>query len=95
MEPEEKEPLTLNSITVSVNIKDILYECEKYCKKVEIAERKYSISFHEWKLNYEYIDIISSLFKGDSIGTVCTNYSIMEGNLTRFLLKLLNIVDEL
>jgi superfamily II RNA helicase len=95
MEPEEKEPLTLNSIIVSANIKDILYECEKYCKKVEIAERKYSISFHEWKLNYEYIDIISSLFQGDSIGTVCTNYSIMEGNLTRFLLKLLNIVDEL
>jgi superfamily II RNA helicase len=95
MESEEKEPLTLNSIIVSANIKDILHECEKYCKKVEIAERKYSISFNEWKLNYEYIDIISSLFQGDSIGTVCTNYSIMEGNLTRFLLKLLNIVDEL
>ena len=95
MEPEEKEPVTLDSTMLSTTLKEILYNCEKFCKTVENAERKYKISFNEWKLNYEYVDILNSLFKGDSIGTVCSNYSIMEGNLTRFLLKLLNIVEEL
>jgi superfamily II RNA helicase len=95
MEPEEKEALTLDSVFCSDTIKNILLACETYCKKVENAERKYKISFHEYRLNYEYIDILNSLLKGDTVGTVCTNYSIMEGNLTRFLLKLLNIVDEL
>ena len=46
-------------------------------------------------MNYEYIDILSDLLKGKSVGEVCFNYSIMEGNLTRFLLKLLNVVEEL
>jgi superfamily II RNA helicase len=95
MEPEEKEPLKLDSVILSANIRYILSESEKYCKKIENTERKYSISFKEWKLNYEFIDILTDLFKGKSVGEVCFNYSIMEGNLTRFLLKLLNIVEEL
>ena len=39
--------------------------------------------------------MLNSLFKDESVGTVCETYNIMEGNLTRFLLKLLNIVEEL
>ena len=70
-------------------------ENQKICKMIEKIERKYSISFDEWKLNYEYINVLEDLFDGSSVGTVCETYGIMEGNLTRFLLKLLNIVDEL
>jgi superfamily II RNA helicase len=95
MEKEEKESITLNSINVSSTLKDILRTTELFCKTVENAERKYNISFHEWILNYEYIEMLNDLFKGESIGNICTNYNIMEGNLTRFLLKLLNIVEEL
>jgi ATP-dependent RNA helicase DOB1 len=95
MESENKEPITLSSLHISKFLKDILYSCERYCKTIENAERKNSISYNEWKMSYDFIDILSSLFKGDSVGTVCENYAIMEGNLTRFLLKLLNIVDEL
>ena len=95
LEQEEKESLPLNSLLISNNLKNILYKCESYCKKIENSERKYNISFNEWKINYEYIDILSDLLKGKSVGEVCFNYSIMEGNLTRFLLKLLNVVEEL
>jgi superfamily II RNA helicase len=95
MEKEEKESTTLDSTSASNELKNILRNSELYCKKVESVERKYNISFHEWKMNYEFINILNSLFKGDSVGTVCENYAIMEGNLTRFLLKLLNIVEEL
>ena len=95
MKCEEKEYVSLDSTNVPTKIKDILRESEKFCKIVENAERKYSISFNEWKLNYEFIDMLNSLFKDESVGTVCETYNIMEGNLTRFLLKLLNIVEEL
>lgn len=95
MESESKEPIPLSSLKISNILKDILYTCERYCKIIENAERKNNISYNEWKMSYDFIDILSSLFKGDSVGTVCENYAIMEGNLTRFLLKLLNIVDEL
>lgn len=95
MKCEEKEYVSLDSTNVPTKIKDILRESEKFCKTVENAERKYSISFNEWKLNYEFIDMLNSLFKDESVGTVCETYNIMEGNLTRFLLKLLNIVEEL
>ena len=94
-ETKESQAATLSSLHISNFLKDILYTCERYCKTIENAERKNSISYNEWKMSYDFIDILSSLFKGDSVGTVCENYAIMEGNLTRFLLKLLNIVDEL
>jgi len=95
LEKEEKEILSLNTLIISNNLKNILYKSEQFCKKIENTERKYSISFKDWKLNYENIEILTDLFKGRTVGEVCFNYSIMEGNLTRFLLKLLNIVEEL
>lgn len=95
MEKEEKEATTLSSIKVDDSVKKILYNCESYCKIVEKAERKHKIAFYEWRLNYEFIHILQDLINGVSVGTVCETYQIMEGNLTRFLLKLLNIVDEL
>jgi len=95
LDKEEKEFLNLDSTIISNSIKNILLTSEKYCKKIENTERKYSISFKEYRLNYEYLDILNDLFNGKSVGEVCFNYSIMEGNLIRFLLKLLNIVEEL
>lgn len=92
MESDEKES---KSFDTNNSVKKVLDFGEKICKIIEKIERKYSISFHEWKLNYEYINVLEDLFDGSSVGTVCETYGIMEGNLTRFLLKLLNIVDEL
>ena len=95
MESEEKDPKVLQNLQIPKNLKDLLTNTERYCKKVEEAERKYKISFKPWTLNYEYIEMLHDLFNGATVGTVCDTYQIFEGNLTRFLLKLLNIVDEL
>jgi superfamily II RNA helicase len=95
MEKEEKEATTLSSIQVDDSVKQQLYNGESYCKVIEKVEQKHKISFSEWRLNYEFIHILQDLINDVSVGTVCETYGIMEGNLTRFLLKLLNIVDEL
>ena len=92
MESDQKESKLFET---NDSVKRVLNFGEKICKMIEKIERKYSISFDEWKLNYEYINVLEDLFDGSSVGTVCETYGIMEGNLTRFLLKLLNIVDEL
>jgi len=94
MQKEEKEATTLNSIQVDESVKQVLLNCESYCKNIEKVERKHKIAFYEWRLNYEFIHILQDLMNDVSVGTVCETYGIMEGNLTRFLLKLLNIVDE-
>ena len=92
MESDQKESKLFET---NDSVKRVLNFGEKICKMIEKVERKYNISFDEWKLNYEYINVLEDLFDGSSVGTVCETYGIMEGNLTRFLLKLLNIVDEL
>jgi superfamily II RNA helicase len=92
MESDEKEKKTYET---NNSVKKVLDFGEKICKMIEQIERKYNISYNDWKLNYEYINVLEDLFIGSSVGTVCETYGIMEGNLTRFLLKLLNIVDEL
>ena len=91
----EKEKTQLNSLYIEQNLKQVFEEGEKFCKIIESAEYENKISFKPWCLNYEYVSLLQDLFKGESVGTICQNYEIMEGNLTRFLLKLLNIVDEL
>jgi superfamily II RNA helicase len=95
LESDSKETITLQTVNIKEDIYSILLGCEKYCKLIEAIEHKYKISFHPWTLNYEYIEMLGDLFKGLTVGEVCFNYSVMEGNLTRFLLKLLNVVDEL
>ena len=94
MESENKDPIMLESVTISLSLRDILNTSAYYCKTIENSERRNSISYNTWKLNYDFIEILNSLFNGESIGTVCETFGIMEGNLTRFLLKLLNMVDE-
>ena len=91
----EKEKTQLNSLYIEQNLKQVFEEGEKFCKMIESAEHEQRISFKPWCLNYEYVSLLQELLNGTSIGTICENYEIMEGNLTRFLLKLLNIVDEL
>jgi len=95
MDPEEKDPKVLQNLQIPKNLKELLKNTESYCKRIEDAERMHKISFKPWTLNYEYIEMLFDMFNGASIGTVCDTYQIFEGNLTRFLLKLLNIVDEL
>jgi superfamily II RNA helicase len=90
-----KEKTQLNSLYIEQNLKQVFEEGEKFCKMIESAEHEQRISFKPWCLNYEYVSLLQELLNGTSIGTICENYEIMEGNLTRFLLKLLNIVDEL
>lgn len=95
LDSDSKEPITLQTLNIPEHVRYVLSDSEKFCKTVEKLEHKYKISFHDWTLNYEFIELLGDLFKGVSIGEVCFNYSVMEGNLTRFLLKLLNVVDEL
>jgi len=95
LQVEEKEKTQLHSLYIEQNVKEVFEEGEKFCKQIEKAEYEQRISFKPWELNYEYVSLLQELFKGTSVGTICENYEIMEGNLTRFLLKLLNIVDEL
>lgn len=95
LESDSKGSASLSSLTIPANIRYILSNTEKVCKTIESLEQKYKISFYPWKLNYEFIELLSKLLNGDSVGTVCLEFEVMEGNLNRFLLKLLNVVDEL
>ena len=95
LQVEEKEKTPLYSLHIDHNVKEVFEEVEKFCKQIEKAEYEQRISFKPWELNYEFVTLLQELFKGESVGTICQNFEIMEGNLTRFLLKLLNIVDEL
>ena len=95
LQVEEKEKTPLYSLHIDHNVKEVFEEGEKFCKQIEKAEYEQRISFKPWELNYEFVTLLQELFKGESVGTICQNFEIMEGNLTRFLLKLLNIVDEL
>jgi superfamily II RNA helicase len=88
LEKETKEYVGKSSV-------EFTKHAEIYCKKIMEVEKKCKIPYHNWELNFEYIDMIKDLFNNMSIQDICTNYGLFEGNLTRFFLKLLNMVEEL
>lgn len=88
LEKETKEDVGRSSV-------EFTKHAEIFCKKIMEVEKKYKIPYHNWELNFEYIDMIKDLFNNMSIQDICTNYGLFEGNLTRFFLKLLNMIEEL
>jgi superfamily II RNA helicase len=47
-----------------------------------------------WDLTTQWIDPILRWFDGDHIAAICADYGIFEGNFTRGILKLANLLDE-
>jgi len=79
---------------VSNELRKVLEYSIQDCKRITQLEQHYNISYKPRVLNFEHITLLHDLINDIPIHTVCATHEIFEGNLTRFLLKLLNVVDE-
>ncbi len=52
-------------------------------------------SGEEWRLSTEYVDIALDWMAGEPASEICSKYNIYEGNLTRIIMKLNNLLEEL
>ncbi len=96
-EKEADEPVHLNTLSVSENIRKTLFEIkqisEEFSKKEFIvtgpnASEKY------WKIGFEPVEPMLRWIQGDNASVICQEYGIFEGNFIRNVMKMGNILDE-
>ncbi len=52
-------------------------------------------SGEEWRLSTEYVETAMDWMAGEPASEICSKYNIYEGNLTRIVMKLNNLLEEL
>lgn len=101
MEYSEKDaengPTSIASLKTSNGVKDALYALNKMA--VQFTELEDSISYtisppEYWRLSLFWIEPIQRWIGGENIAVLCQEYGIFEGNFTRAILKVNNLLDE-
>lgn len=93
----ENGPTTLTALNVSSQVKDVLAEVDKMASgflKMEHAISPTASPSDFWELSLTWIEPIQRWLNEEHIALICQGYGIFEGNFTRAILKVNNLLDE-
>ena len=90
---KDNEP-SIDSLIVSNSVKEGLYELSNLWYDLIDLESQEGVQQSSLKLGTFWIDPMWRWMEGESVGTLCAEYGIYEGNLIRSVLKLQNMLDE-
>lgn len=98
LERDEKadEP-SFSSLHVDPEVKDVLSFMDNTAYSLQQVEKTVAgLSYIPgyWDLTTQWIEPVLKWFDGEHIATICKEHEIFEGNFTRGILKLANLLDE-
>jgi len=90
----KKEDVSLDDIKVPRKVKDSLYAINDCWENLKYEEHAQGSSTSKWKMGTSWIGPMWDWMEGMSAGEICMKYEIYEGNLTRSVMKLYNMLEE-
>jgi superfamily II RNA helicase len=93
LDGKKQEP-SLDEIKISSNVKESLYILNDLWDKLCITEDNNGSLISRWKMSTSWIGPMWDWMEGMSTGEICAKYEIYEGNLTRSVMKLYNMLEE-
>jgi len=90
----KKDNVSLDDIKVPRIVKDSLYTLNDRWEKLCYTEEEHGSSISKWKMGSGWIGPMWDWMEGFSTGEICAKYEIYEGNLTRSVMKLYNMLEE-
>lgn len=92
---KEKMP-TLDSMNISEGVKSACYEIQDITYAFASLEKRVGvdIDYTFWDINTFWMEPIWRWLSGDDGSQICADYEIFEGNLTRTILKAVNLAEE-
>ena len=95
-EKETDDTPSLESMNVSAEVKDVLYNFDKITKDILELESAKGIYSREsyWNLTTTWIEPISRWLNGEHASQICSDYGLFEGNFVRAVLRVANMADE-
>jgi len=95
-EKETDDTPSLESMNVSAEVKDVLYNLDKITKDIQELESAKGIYSREsyWILTTTWIEPIARWLNGENASQICSDYGLFEGNFVRAVLRVANMADE-
>ena len=94
MELDEKAEMpSLGSLGLSDEVRGILEWLDDTAYKFQVVEKSGSPVGY-WDLTLQWIIPLRRWLAGEHIATICAEHEIFEGNFTRAILKIANLLDE-
>jgi len=95
-EKETDDTPSLEEMSVSKEVKNVLYDLDKITKEILKLESKKGICSREsyWNLTTTWIEPITRWLDGDNASQICADYGLFEGNFVRAVLRVTNMADE-
>ena len=90
----KKDNVSLDDIKVPRIVKDSLYTLNDRWEKLCYTEEEHGSTISKWKMGSGWIGPMWDWMEGFSTGEICAKYDIYEGNLTRSVMKLYNMLEE-
>ena len=94
---EKAEEPSFKSLHVSEEVKNVLAYLDDTSYELRQVEKSISRDIYVpgyWDLTLQQIEPIQRWMNGDHIASICSDYEIFEGNFTRSILKMANLLDE-
>jgi len=90
----KKEEISIEDIKIPNRVKDSFYILSDLWDKLRFTEDEAGATKSKWKMGTSWIGPLWDWMQGFSIGEICAKYQIYEGNLTRSVMKLNNMLEE-
>jgi superfamily II RNA helicase len=90
----KKEEISIEDIKIPRNVKECFYTLSDLWDKLCFHEEEEGSTVSKWKMGTTWIGPMWDWMEGVSTGEICAKYDIYEGNLTRSVMKLYNMLEE-
>ena len=95
-EKETDDTPSLESMSVSKEVKEVLYDLDKITKDILSLESRKGVCSREsyWTFTTTWIEPIWRWLNGENASQICADYGLFEGNFVRAVLRVANMADE-
>jgi superfamily II RNA helicase len=95
-EKQEREGASLNKLAISPRVKHCLWEIDSLARMFTAKEQDVGVATAAgfWDLSMYWLEPISRWLAGETAATICSEFSIYEGNLYKALMSLNNMLNE-
>lgn len=84
----------IEEIKVPRSVKDSIYNLERFGDVLRFTENEEGVASSKMNLGTTWIGPMWDWMEGMSTGEICAKYGVYEGNLTRSVMKLYNMLEE-
>ena len=96
VDSKDEDSPSIGTLRISEPLRDALKDLRSLTERMWAHEKACGISFSSyWDLSTGWIEVGGAWMKGSSVGEICSEFGVFEGNLYKYIMSVSNMIDEL